>query len=193
MYLRKSSAKQIHSIGYRALGLTMLCSGLLLNPISQAMASEFSTDAVAQSESEYWSTYKLDITNTGSDSADMREAVIEFLLPVAINEINWASNHLSYPSWEISHTTQVDGVLNAVTLTFPEGSWVDSELALGESAALTISFGGELTDLNAFENSVVVKVDGEVVPPPEFSLDILAPAQNSVVYTGTNVDIITGV
>lgn len=171
----------------------MLCSGLLLNPISQAMASEFSTDAVAQSESEYWSTYKLDITNTGSDSADMREAVIEFLLPVAINEINWASNHLSYPSWEISHTTQADGVLNAVTLMFPEGSWVDSELASGESAALTISFGGELTDLNAFENSVVVKVDGEVVPPPEFSLDILAPAQNSVVYTGTNVDIITGV
>ena len=193
MYLRKSSAKQIHSIGYRALGLTMLCSGLLLNPISQAMASEFSTDAVAQSESEYWSTYKLDITNTGSDSADMREAVIEFLLPVAINEINWASNHLSYPSWEISHTTQAGGVLNAVTLTFPEGSWVDSELASGESAALTISFGGELTDLNAFENSVVVKVDGEVVPSPEFSLDVLAPAQNSVVYTGTNVDIITGV
>jgi len=193
MYLRKSSAKQIHSIGYRALGLTMLCSGLLLNPISQAMASEFSTDAVAQSESEYWSTYKLDITNTGSDSADMREAVIEFLLPVAINEINWASNHLSYPSWEISHTTQAGGVLNAVTLTFPEGSWVDSELASGESAALTISFGGELTDLNAFENSVVVKLDGEVVPSPEFSLDVLAPAQNSVVYTGTNVDIITGV
>jgi len=193
MYLRKSSAKQIHSIGYRALGLTMLCSGLLLNPISQAMASEFSTDAVAQSESEYWSTYKLDITNTGSDSADMREAVIEFLLPVAINEINWASNHLSYPSWEISHTTQAGGVLNAVTLTFPEGSWVDSELASGESAALTISFGGELTELNAFENSVVVEVDGEVVPSPEFSLDVLAPAQNSVVYTGTNVDIITGV
>lgn len=46
MYLRKGSAKQIHSIGYRALGLTMLCSGLLLNPISQAMASEFSTDGL---------------------------------------------------------------------------------------------------------------------------------------------------
>ena len=193
MYLRKVSAKQTNSIGYRTLGLTMLCSGLLLNPISQAMAAEFSTDAVAQSESEYWSTYKLDITNTGSDSADMREAVIEFLLPVAINEINWASNHLSYPSWEISHTTQADGVLNAVTLTFPEGSWVDSELASGESASLTISFGGELNNLDSFENSVVVKVDGEVVPPPEFSLDILAPAQNSVVYTGTNIDIITGV
>ncbi|MGR5435116.1 Ig-like domain-containing protein [Vibrio owensii] len=193
MYLRKSSATQTNSIGYRTLGLTMLCSGLLLNPISQAMAAEFSTDAVAQSESEYWSTYKLDIKNTGSDSADMREAVIEFVLPVAINDIGWASNHLSYPSWEIAHTTQADGVLNAVTLKFPAGSWVDSELASGESAALTISFGGELKDLNAFEDSVVVKVDGEVVPPPEFSLDILAPAQNSVVYTGSNVDIITSV
>lgn len=123
----------------------------------------------------------------------MREAVIEFVLPVAINDIGWASNHLSYPSWEIAHTTQADGVLNAVTLKFPAGSWVDSELASGESAALTISFGGELKDLNAFEDSVVVKVDGEVVPPPEFSLDILAPAQNSVVYTGSNVDIITSV
>ncbi|MCS0309044.1 Ig-like domain-containing protein [Vibrio diabolicus] len=193
MYLRKSGVTRANAIGYRAVGLTMLCSGLLLNPISQAIAAEFSADAVAQSESEYWSTYKLDIKNTGSDSADMREAVVEFLLPVAINDIGWASNHLSYPSWEIAHTTQPDGVLNAVTLKFPEDSWVDSELASGESASLTIAFGGELTDLNGFEDSVVVKVDGEVSPPPEFALDIVAPVQNSVVYTGENVDIITSI
>ncbi|MCW1890616.1 hypothetical protein OK016_21130 [Vibrio chagasii] len=42
------------------------------------------------------------------------------------------------------------------------------ELASGESAALTISLVARLAaDLNAFENSVVVKVD-EVVPPPNF-------------------------
>ncbi|EGR2744533.1 hypothetical protein MYC06_001811 [Vibrio parahaemolyticus] len=193
MYLRKSGVTRANAIGYRAVGLTILCSGLLLNPISQAIAAEFSADAVAQSESEYWSTYKLDIKNTGSDSADMREAVVEFLLPVAINDIGWASNHLSYPSWEIAHTTQPDGVLNAVTLKFPEDSWVDSELASGESASLTIAFGGELTDLNGFEESVVVKVEGEISPPPEFALDIVAPVQNSVVYTGENVDIITSI
>lgn len=193
MYLRKSGVTRANAIGYRAVGLTILCSGLLLNPISQAIAAEFSAEAVAQSESEYWSTYKLDIKNTGSDSADMREAVVEFLLPVAINDIGWASNHLSYPSWEIAHTTQPDGVLNAVTLKFPEDSWVDSELASGESASLTIAFGGELTDLNGFEESVVVKVEGEVSPPPEFALDIVAPVQNSVVYTGENVDIITSI
>ncbi|ELA9196572.1 Ig-like domain-containing protein [Vibrio parahaemolyticus] len=192
MYLRKSGVTRANAtIGYRALGLTMLCSGLLLNPISQAMAAEFSADAVAQSESEYWSTYQLDIHNTGSESADMREAVVEFVLPVAINDIGWASNHLTYPSWEITHTAQADGVLNTVLLKFPAGSWVDSELATGESVSLTISFGGELTDLNAFEDSVLVKVDGEEVPAPEFSLDIVAPVQNSVVYVGTSTEIIT--
>ncbi|PAR31586.1 Ig-like domain-containing protein [Vibrio metoecus] len=174
-----------------AVGHAVLCSGLLLNPISLALAAEFSTGAVAQSESEYWSTYKLDIKNTGSESANMRDAVIEFVLPVAINDIGWTSNHLSYPSWKITHTAQANGVLNSVTLNFPVGSWVDSELASGESAALTISFGGELKDINAFEDSVIVKVDGDVVPPPEFSLDILAPAQNAVVSTGSYVEIIT--
>ncbi|CAM3816577.1 Ig-like domain-containing protein [Vibrio aquimaris] len=176
-----------------SIGLAMICTGLLLNPISQAIAAEFSTNAVAQSESEYWSTYRLDIQNTGSESADMHEAVIEFEFPVAINDIGWASNHLSYPSWEITHTAKTDSVLHSIVLKFPEGSWVDSALASGESAALTISFGGELNDLNAFEDSVVIKLDGEVVPPPEFSLDILAPTQNSVVYTGSNVDIITSI
>ncbi|MGL5108495.1 MAG: hypothetical protein ACRC7J_05275, partial [Vibrio ordalii] len=61
---------------YRALGLTILFSGLLLNPISQAIAAEFRADAVAESEGQWWSTYTLAIKNTGSESADMRDAVI---------------------------------------------------------------------------------------------------------------------
>ncbi|MFW7523413.1 Ig-like domain-containing protein [Vibrio ostreicida] len=176
--------------GKSLLGLTMLCSGLLLNPISQAMANEFSTEAVAQSESEYWSTYQVEIKNTGEDATDMDQAVIEFVLPVAVNDIGWQSTDLSYPSWSLSHRQQADGVLHTVTLTFPNGDWVDSQLASQEVANLNISFGGMLADLEAFEQSVVVTTDG-AAPPPSFTLNIVSPAQDTKVYTGSAVDIIT--
>ncbi|XHY20228.1 hypothetical protein ViNHUV68_09280 [Vibrio sp. NH-UV-68] len=189
---RKRSA-EITMNGFRTVGLAVLFSGFLLSPISQAMASEFSTGVNSQSESEWWSSYKLEVKNTGSAAENMHEAVIEFVLPVAINDIGWASSDLSYPSWKITHTPQSNGVLNSVKLKFPTGSWVDSTLASGESATLTLAFGGELKDINAFEDSVVVKTDGEVTPSPEVSLDILSPTQGSVIYKGSNVDIITSV
>ena len=179
--------------GFRTVGLAVLFSGFLLSPISQAMASEFSAGVNSQSESEWWSSYQLEVKNTGFEAENMHEAVIEFVLPVAINNIGWSSSNLSYPSWEISHTPHSNGVLHSVKLQFTEGSWVDSVLASGESAALTIAFGGTLSDLNAFEDSVVVKTDGEVTPPSEVFLDILSPAQDAIVYQHNNVDIITHV
>ncbi|MGC9401472.1 Ig-like domain-containing protein [Vibrio genomosp. F10 str. 9ZC157] len=198
MNQNKKSVSEKSPHAFRAVGLAVLFSGFLLSPISQAMASEFSTGVDSQSESEWWSSYKLEVKNTGSETANMHEAEIEFVLPVAINDIGWSSSDLSYPSWEISHTPQSNGVLNSVKLNFSEGSWVDNALASGESAQLTIAFGGSLTDLNAFEDSVVVKThgtgdggSGEVTPSPDFSLDILSPASNSVVYTGSYVDIVT--
>jgi len=174
---------------YRVLGLTMLFSGLLLNPISQAIAVEFSADAVAESEGQWWSTYTLAIKNTGAESADMRDAVIEFVLPVAINDIGWQSSALSHPTWSLSHTAQAGGILHSVALKFPEGAWVDSVLNSSESLSLTIAFAGSLENLSAFEDSVIVKMEGGITPPPDFSLDILSPAPNSVVYTGTDVSI----
>ena len=130
---------KVNTNKYKTLGLAVLCGGMLLNPISQAMAAAFSSNAVAESESQYWSSYKLEVQNSGTESADLRNAVIEFVLPEAVSNIGWTSNHVSYPSLSIEHTPTQSGVLHSIKVNFPQGSWVDSSLDAGEKLAMTLA------------------------------------------------------
>ncbi|WP_443098117.1 Ig-like domain-containing protein [Vibrio sagamiensis] len=185
---------KVNTNKYKTLGLAVLCGGMLLNPISQAMAAAFSSNAVAESESQYWSSYKLEVQNSGTESADLRNAVIEFVLPEAVSNIGWTSNHVSYPSLSIEHTPTQSGVLHSIKVNFPQGSWVDSSLDGGEKLAMTLAFGGQVTDLKNLEESVEIKLDGDdVIPTPDVTLEILSPTSNSLIYVGSNVDIRTDI
>lgn len=181
------------NIGLRkAVSASVVSVGLLVNPISSAIASEFNFNTVAESESQYWSTYRLIVENTGDKVADLSNAKIKFVAAKRAGSLWWSSSSVSYPTWSVSYANRDGGIEHAVTLHFATDSWVDTELEPGESAVFHLGFGGMIDNLNVFERSVSVQIDNNddsVTPTPDTSLNIANPLNNSTIFTGSTVNI----
>ncbi|EOB6677081.1 Ig-like domain-containing protein [Vibrio vulnificus] len=159
----------------------MLTVGFALNPISAALAETVQIGVQAPSESQWWSTYRVQVSNAGDSQIEMRESNIEFVLPSAVNDVQWASEHLSYPSSAITHQPIQGGVRHIVTFQFPQEDWVKTTLQANQSFQLTIGYNGQLNDLARFEQSIKFNGDGGTLPPvdPEVELTILAPVEGA--------------
>ncbi|MDE1334014.1 hypothetical protein [Vibrio aestuarianus] len=112
----------------KTLGAAMLLvAGFSLSPIAAAVAENVNID-VSANESQWWSTYSVEIKNTSNQEIDMNESTVDFLLPNAINDVNFSSSALSYPSWSIEHEFTAEGVYHTITYKFDNGAWVKNAL-----------------------------------------------------------------
>ncbi|EAS45126.1 hypothetical protein C9J48_18755 [Photobacterium profundum] len=170
---------------WKPFGIAMLCAGFAMSPLASAIANEFNTDINATSESQSWSSYQIQLVNSASKTIDLTDAVVQFVLPQAVNNVNWTSNALSYPTLTTTHEPDSNGIKHNVSILFPSGSWVDTQLEPGESFTLTVAFGGQVSDMAAFENSVKVITEGTGLP--EISIDIQSPVSGAELLTGDTV------
>ncbi|MDE1330343.1 glycosyl hydrolase family 18 protein [Vibrio aestuarianus] len=141
----------------------LLIAGFSLTPVAAAIAANVDI-GVSASESQWWSTYRIEVENTSSTSISMNGAVLEFSLPTATNDIQWSANGLSYPSWNVTHQNTSDGVLHKVTFSYTQDSWVNSQLEAGNTFTISFGYGGQVPNLSDFEQSI--KFNGDAGQPP---------------------------
>ncbi|KAA8681651.1 Ig-like domain-containing protein [Vibrio gigantis] len=174
----------------RTIGAAMLImAGFSLNPVTAALTNDVNID-VSASESQWWSTYQVEVKNTSSQAIDMRSSVLELVLPHATTDIQFSSQGLSYPSQNIEHETTKDGVLHKVTFSFDNGAWVKDELLSDTAFFLSFGINGQLPDLVSFENSIKFNGEGGETPPvPEVQLSILSPFEGQRLVTNQITEI----
>ncbi|MDE1250516.1 Ig-like domain-containing protein [Vibrio aestuarianus] len=179
----------------KTLGAAMLiAAGFSFSPIAAAVAENVNNVNidVSANESQWWSTYSVEIKNTSIQAIDMKASTVEFLLPYAINDVNFSSSALSYPSWSIEHEFTAEGVHHKITYKFDNGEWVKSSLPAGATFTLSFGLSGQLDDLAAFEKSIKFNGSGSEQPPiPELELSILSPidGQQLVINEATEINI----
>ncbi|MEG3695608.1 hypothetical protein V5098_21035 [Vibrio coralliirubri] len=174
----------------RTIGAAMLImAGFSLTPVTAALSNDVNID-VSASESQWWSTYQIEVMNISSQSIDMTSSVIEFVLPHATTDIQFSSQGLSYPSQAIEHESMTDGILHKVTFSFDDGAWVNDELLSDSAFVLSFGVNGQLPDLIAFENSIKFNGEGGEIPPvPEVQLSILSPFDGQRLVTNQVTEI----
>ncbi|MCP3698777.1 MAG: hypothetical protein GY920_09530, partial [Aliivibrio sp.] len=135
----------------KILGSTLLLvAGFSLSPVAAAIAETVNIETSAN-ESQWWSTYSVEIQNTSNQDIDMKESTIEFLLPNAINDVNFVSSALSYPSWTIEHEFTSEGVYHTITYKFDDDVWVKNTLPRDGSFSFTFGLNSQLPDFQSFE------------------------------------------
>lgn len=166
--------------------LTLLFSVPWWGAVATASA-DFSMDPV--SESQYWSTYSLTAENSGSDAINLDGETITFVASSAASDVNWSSPDTSYPNFKLSVEEKGGAFHHSILLTYPSGSWVDSELATGEGFVLTISTSGMFDDIGAIASSASItggdngSLGGETTTSNvDLSLD--EPQEGAVVIVG---------
>ncbi|GAD89739.1 putative chitinase [Vibrio halioticoli NBRC 102217] len=150
---------------------TALITGLCLNPITIAMANASEINGVdigtSAKESQWWSTYSIDVLNSSGADIDMRGATLEFVLPTSVSGFQFSGTGMTYPTWDLTTSPAADGVLHRIEFSFDEGSWIKDHLTANNSFAFSFGYDGTLEDISAFENSIVFSSkDGDVTPPP---------------------------
>ncbi|CAM4210808.1 Ig-like domain-containing protein [Vibrio agarivorans] len=159
------------------LSKALLIAGFSMSPLAIAVADSVEI-GVEASESQWWSTYKVEFTNSDSGSIELRDAFVEFVLPSKTNSVQWSGVGLSYANTILTHETTSEGVLHRVEFGFDEGNWVNSELLSGNSFALTFGYDGQVDNLEAFEQSIKFNGEGGETPAPTpgIELSIIAPS-----------------
>ncbi len=146
---------------------------LAISVVSPAVHAAMTTDVlIAGSESQYWNTYKVTLTNQGLKAIELRGAKVVFDSNLSMSSPSWAAASVSYPGMMFSSDAQGNQFKNTLTLSFDNGSWVKSQLSVGESIELTLSVGGVL-DLALLQNTMRLVAAGEadVIPPVEPPLE----------------------
>ena len=87
---------------WKPFGIAMLCAGFAMSPLASAIANEFNTDINATSESESWSSYQIQLVNSANKTIDLTDAVVQFVLPQAVNDVNWTSTHVIGSEWYLT-------------------------------------------------------------------------------------------
>ncbi|WP_028862992.1 Ig-like domain-containing protein [Psychromonas aquimarina] len=172
----------------RNIGIGLFSLGFALSPLASAVASEFNTEVSAQTEGQYWSTYDIHVVNNDNVEVDLTDAVVQFVLEQSTSDMGWRSSDLSYPTLNTVHTPGSNGIVHDVEIKFPEGDWVDHILQPGESFTLVVSLGGQIADLNAFEESVKV-ITQEEGTPSDVEVTILSPQSGAELPVSEAVDI----
>ncbi|MGR5485941.1 Ig-like domain-containing protein [Vibrio alfacsensis] len=177
----------------KTLGAAMLLvAGFTLSPIASAIAAENVNIDTSANESQWWSTYRVEIQNTSNQTIDMTESTVEFLLPNAINDVSFVSSALSYPSWTIEHEFTSEGVYHIITYNFDDGAWVKDTLPRDGSFSFSFGLNSQLPDFQSFENSIKFNGSGGGQPPtpePELDLSILSPIDGQKLTSNEATDI----
>lgn len=144
-----------------------------------AQAAINSDASVVGTESQWWNTYKVTLTNNGSQPFELRDAHIVFDTNLSVSTPSWSAQGISYPSMSFSSNAQGSVFSNRLALSFDQGSWVKTQLLPGASIDLTLGVSGVL-DLNLLQSTIALETDGEVEPgQPEISLELASPVQGA--------------
>lgn len=154
--------------------------GLFLGALlpAGALHAELQSQAgVVGSESQWWNNYTVTLTNTGTNSVDLRGASIAFNSAIATPSPEWSGTGISYPSLTASSQASSGQFANVVSVNFENNSWTDSTLEPGNSVVLTYGISGQI-DLNLVNSSLVVTTAGGV-DEPTLSVSLTSPLANA--------------
>ncbi|MGF1701632.1 Ig-like domain-containing protein [Photobacterium makurazakiensis] len=171
----------------------LIAAGLMISPMGMAIASNVDIGVTPQSEGQHWSTYQINVENADTDGVEVDKSTLEFVLDTAASSINWSSTALAYPAWSLVHTPTSDGkVLHTLTFDFPQQDWANSVLSQGDDFVITVSFGGMIADLDAFEQSVEFNGEGGEIPPSG-DVSLLSPRDGDRLELGLQTNIVANV
>ncbi|OLQ93347.1 hypothetical protein BIY22_02320 [Vibrio panuliri] len=160
-----------------------LAIGMAL-PAAQAAVS---TDAnIVGSESQWWNTYKVTLTNDGAKPVELRGAKVVFKSNISMSTPSWSAQGVSYPGMQFSSNAQGDTFNNTLALSFDTGSWIKSQLQAGDKIELTLGVSGVL-DLALLQNTVRLIADDAEVGEPEISIQLASPVNGAEFTEGQNV------
>ncbi|MGR5486020.1 Ig-like domain-containing protein [Vibrio alfacsensis] len=160
-------------------------------PVAHAAVS---TDAtVVGSESLWWNTYKVTLTNDGTKPVELRDAKIVFDSNMSMSTPSWSAQGISYPALKFTSNAQGSVFYNTLSLSFADGSWIKSLLQPGESIELTLGVNGVL-DLSLLQNTIrLVANDEGDVGEPEISIQLASPANGAEFEEGQTVAMLANV
>ncbi|PSW20486.1 hypothetical protein C9I98_06450 [Photobacterium sanctipauli] len=171
----------------------LIAAGLMLSPMGMAIASNVDIGVTPQSEGQHWSTYRINVANADTEQVDVHQSTLAFVLDTAASDINWSSAALAYPTLSLVHTPTSDGkVLHTLTFEFPQQDWANSILSPGDDFIISVSFGGMVADLEAFEQSVTFNGEGGELPP-NGDISLLSPRDGDRLELDQQIDIVASV
>ncbi|WP_447400824.1 Ig-like domain-containing protein [Vibrio harveyi] len=152
------------------------------------------TDAtIVGSESQWWNTYKVILTNDGSKPVELRDAKVTFDSNLSMSTPSWSATGISYPGMKFTSDAQGNVFKNTLALAFDSGSWVKSQLPAGERIELTLGVSGVL-DLTLLQNTIRLIADDEgEVGEPEISLQLASPVNGAEFEEGQAVAMLANV
>ena len=166
--------KRINSI---VMSMILMLGSMLFSVAHAATPNAFLTTKVDVNGSQYWSSYKIVITNESSQAIDMRDSTIDIISDS--DEIksldNISADGLSWSPFTLTNTEQGGSYTTEVKMNFPEGDWVNTKLAPGKT--ITITFGNSVA-INIQTLNVYTNGDNPNPPEPaknDASLTITAP------------------
>ncbi|EHU0327313.1 hypothetical protein KY023_001776 [Vibrio vulnificus] len=160
-------------------------------PVAQAAVN--SEISIVGSESQWWNTYKVSLTNTGSNAIELRDAKIVFDSNLTMSSPSWSAAGISYPNMSFTSNAQGNVFKNTLALGFDNGSWVKSQLPSGQSIVLTIGVSGVL-DMTLLQDTIRLIADDEgEVGDPELSLKIASPMNGAEFEEGQTVTMLANV
>ncbi|MGR5241849.1 glycosyl hydrolase family 18 protein [Photobacterium damselae] len=163
--------------------------GLALPSAQAAINGQVS---IVGSESQYWNTYQVTLTNQGNQAIDLRGAKIQFNSNLSISSPSWSANTVSYPTMNFTSVSQGEIFANTLALSFDQGSWVKSQLPAGETIQLTLGVSGVL-DTTLVQSSMTVITEDDGNNEPSLELVLTSPTVGSEFTTGDVVTIAANV
>ncbi|CAE6930411.1 Cellulose-binding domain [Vibrio sp. B1REV9] len=181
--MRKNTLAFIPSVLALAIGMAL--------PAAQAAVN---TDAsIVGSESQWWNTYKVTLTNDGSKPVELRDAKIVFDTNMSMSTPSWSAQGISYPGMKFSSNAQGNVFSNTLALSFDNGSWVKSQLQAGDKIELTLGVSGVL-DLALLQDTIRLIADDEgEVGEPEISIQLASPVNGAEFVEGQSVSMLANV
>ncbi|MGR5237509.1 Ig-like domain-containing protein [Vibrio alfacsensis] len=175
--MRKNTLAFIPSVLALAIGMAL--------PAAQAAVI---TDAnIVGSESQWWNTYKVTLTNDGSKPVELRDAKVVFTSNLSMSTPSWSAQGISYPGMKFSSNAQGNVFNNTLSLSFDNGSWIKSQLQAGDKIELTLGVSGVL-DLALLQDTIRLIADDEgEVGEPEISIQLASPINGAEFTEGQNV------
>ncbi|PSV20934.1 chitinase [Photobacterium leiognathi subsp. mandapamensis] len=162
---------------------------LLAASISMALPAHATINTesvVVGTESQWWNTYQVTLTNNGSQVVELRDAKITFNSNLSISSPAWSATDISYPTMTFTSNGQGEQFANTLTLGFDEGSWVKTQLPVGGAIKLTLGVNGVL-DLASLESSLNVETIGGEGNEPLVDVTLTSPTAGAQFKLGESV------
>ncbi|GEM76587.1 Ig-like domain-containing protein [Vibrio sagamiensis] len=172
-------------------GALALAIGMGLSPAYSTIVTD---TAVVGAEGQWWNNYSVTLTNNGSTAVELRGSKIVFDSNLALSSPSWSAVGISYPSIKFSSVAQGQTHRNTLNLSFDNGSWVKSQLPVGQSIQLTLGVSGVL-DLNLLQSTMRLETsdEGGTGGDPELSFQLTSPANGAEFIEGQTVIILADV